>query len=539
MAKRKKGKQHRAEQGGRRHVPAPAAATPTASAPDSAPAPSLRRFGLIALQAAFLIAVGIWIYWPALHGSWLWDDDYLIEQNSIVHDGSGLWYIWFQPVAALIDFFPLTVSLEWLEWQIWPDNPSVFHITSLVFHLADCLLLWVLLRKLGLRLAWLGALLFIVHPVLVESVAWMAELKNTVSLLPFLIALGAWIDFDKKRRREDYAICLVFYIVALLCKSSVITFPAIILLHAWWRRGRIDRLDLLRSVPFFIVSVLDYIGVAMVMKHGVGEQFINLGGGAARLACTGLSLAFYFSKCFLPVRLMPIYPSWNDNPPSLLQLTPWLVMAAVGWWLWERRRGWGRHALFGLGFFVISLLPFCGVARISFMRFSWVMDHMVYVPIIGLIALTVAGLDGIQKLLPPGRRPWLFALVAIVCTAMAISSHRYAKTYQSIITLWTYESRVYPAAWIAHNNLAGALMDVGRYDEALAQVELALAINPLYTEAHNNRGILLARQGRLEEARIEFKKALALTPDYATVQGNLDAVEKRIQALHEAPPAKK
>jgi hypothetical protein len=231
-----------------------------------------------------------------------------------------------------------------------------------------------------------GALLFVVHPVLVESVAWMAELKNTVSLFPFLLAMVVWIDYDKKGRSEDYFISLILYVIALLCKSSVITFPVIILLHAWWRRGRIGRLDLVRSLPFFIFSVLDYIGVAMVMKHGVGEQFINLGDGAARLACTGLSLAFYFSKCFLPVQLMPIYPSWNDNPPSLIQFTPWLVMALVGWWLWERRQGWARHVLFGLGFFIISLLPFCGVAQISFMRFSWVMDHMVYVPIIGLIA---------------------------------------------------------------------------------------------------------------------------------------------------------
>ena len=286
---------------------------------------------------------------------------------------------------------------------------------------------------------------------------------------------------------------------------------------------------MLYALPFFLFSFLDYIGVALVMKHGVGEQFIPLGGAASRLACTGLALAFYFSKCFLPINLMPIYPNWPVDPPSAPQFLPWLVLAGVVWWLWEKRRGWGRHALFGLGFFVLTLIPFCGAAKISFMRFGWVMDHMVYMPIIGLIALTVAGLERLAHLLPSERRPWLFGAVTLVCLGMAISSHRYAKTYQSEITLWSHEIHENPQAWIAHNNLASALMSAQRFNEALIQVDLALAINPLYTEAHNNRGLLLARQGHLLEAREEFKTALSITPDYPLVRNNLNRVEQALQ----------
>jgi hypothetical protein len=481
---------------------------------------------MILFQAGLLIAVGVGIYWPALHGMWLWDDDYLLQKNAVVQDPQGLWWIWSDPVKYLIDFFPMTVSVEWLLWQIFhgpnPDTMTpVLHITTLIFHLVNCLLVWLLFSKLRLRLAWLGAMIFAVHPILVESVAWMAELKNTLSGMPFLLCMCAWIDFDRKRRPEEYVAAALLFAIALLCKTAVVPFPFVMLLYAWWKRGRIDWRDVAYAAPFVVLAVLDYVGLSLVMKKGVGEEFIPLGGLTSRIACTGLSIAFYFSKCFLPIHLLPIYPRWDVNPPSLFEFLPWLAMAGVFIYLWERRKGWGRHALLGLGFFLIMVGPYCGLVKISFMRFQWFMDHMVYMPIVGLIGLTIAALSHIDTLLPARHRPWRVAGVTVVIIAMAVSSRGYAGIYLNTIELWSYEVRQYPEAWVAHNNLGNALIEAHRYNEAIVQVDAALALNPLYTEAHNNRGFLLARQGRLTEAVQEFNAALAITPDFEASQVNL------------------
>jgi hypothetical protein len=366
----------------------------------------------------------------------------------------------------------------------------------------------------------------------------MAELKNTLSTMPFLLCLCAWIDYDRKRRPEEYVAAILLFALALLCKTAVVPLPGVLLLYAWWKRGRITWRDVGHVAPLAILSILDYVGLSLVMKRGVGEEFIPLGGLTSRIACTGLSLAFYFSKCFVPIHLLPIYPRWEVNPPSLLEFLPWLVMAGVFIYLWERRQGWGRHALFGLGFFLIMIGPYCGLFKISFMRFQWFMDHMVYVPIIGLIGLTVAALSHLDTLLPARYRPLRVAGLTVVLVAMAISSHGYAAIYKNTIELWGYEVRQYPEAWVAHNNLGNALIEAKRFDEASVQVDAALALNPLYTEAHNNRGYLLARQGRLEEAMQEFDAALAITPDFEAAQLNRNHVQAILAKMKAIPPDK-
>jgi protein O-mannosyl-transferase len=165
--------------------------------------------GKLVLRALIIMAAVFWIYWPALHGDWLWDDELLITHNSLVHDPAGWWEIWLEPFH-LVDYFPVTVSVEWAEWHLWGDHPFAFHVTTVLLHGINALLVWRLFGKLGLRLAWLEGLLFAVHPVLVESVAWIAELKNTLSLLPFLLAMCAWIDFSKNGQRKNYLLALFF-----------------------------------------------------------------------------------------------------------------------------------------------------------------------------------------------------------------------------------------------------------------------------------------------------------------------------------------
>ncbi|HEY8994011.1 MAG TPA: tetratricopeptide repeat protein, partial [Lacunisphaera sp.] len=562
------------------------AATPAVAAPPV-------NIGVTLLKAAILLALGIYIYYPSLYGLYLWDDDFLIQNNPVVHDPQGIWYIWSDPEHALIDFFPLTVSVEWLIWQIFYD-PTVhdpqfvqmtfyFHITSLILHLIDGLMIWYLFRKMGIRLAYLGALIFVVHPVLVESVSWMAELKNTIAMPTFILAVVAWLNFERTRNLWYYVASFVLYVISMLTKTSGVMFPVIILLYDWWKNPETNFVSLffqeaeasfravlalfnfgpgyfrrfwnevshlrwtyVPTIPFFIVAVADAYYLILYLRHGVGEQFIPglLGGPIGRTACAGLSLIFYFSKCVLPYNLLPIYPQWEVNNPSfsleyILKFLPWPVMAFGFWWLWKRSaQPWARAAFFGFGFFFLNLLPFVGWRAISFMRFGWVMDHFLYVPILGLIGLAAAAAGDLYDRIPRTAGALRIAAVSAAVALVAVftfGSHLYAGDFVDRLTYWTYECQHNWVAWPAHNNRGNQLLDnatvaerkgylaeaAAMFAESKKEFQIALMLNPVYTEAHNNLGYILTREGHYAEAEAEFRTALSYTPDFESAQMNL------------------
>ena len=499
--------------------------------PAAAPAPrSVQDDYLLILRAAVILALGLFIYWPSLNGDWLWDDRDLIADNALIHNPDGLWKIWFQP-TVMFDFLPLKISVEWIEWRLFGEETLGYHLVSLALHLASVFLLWRLFFKLGLRYAWLGALLFLVHPVQVESVAWIAELKNTLSLPFFLVAMIAWLDYDARGKRTSYALAIGLFLLAMLSKPTMVMFPFVVLLHAWWRRGRITVKDLLASAPFFLVSLA--IGTATVAFLGktAGEQHVLLGGPLSRLACAGLSLAFYFSKCVLPLDLMSIYPRWNIDPPSPLQFLPWPIIAGVLWFLWSKRTGWGRHALFGLGFFVLNLLPFIGLNAGSYMNYSWVMDHLLYIPMIGLVALAIAAAQ-----LPALPQRIAAAFLAVIVAWMTWASHGYASLYTSLDALWGHNVAVNPNAALPHNDLGVAFARKGQIAEALAQFRIAAALDPRYTDAHHNFALELLSTGHPGDALPEFEIVRKLSPTNAESYYNIGVALTQLDRDAEAIP---
>jgi tetratricopeptide (TPR) repeat protein len=478
----------------------------------------------IIVQALTITAAALWIYWPALHGDWLWDDDLLVTDNAVVHDPSGLWKIWFDP-GSLIDYQPCTVSVVWLQWQLWGNNTLGYHLTNVLLHILSALLVWRLLNKFGLRLAWLGGLIFAIHPVQVESVAWIAELKNTLSLPPFLLAMCAWIDYEERGKAKDYWLALGLFLVAMLCKPTMVMFPVMILLYAWWKRKGIGWNDVTAGAPFFVVSLALGLVTLWFLRHNTtAYDVIPMGSSFSRLACAGLALSFYFSKCFLPVGLLPIYPRWVVDPPTLAQFLPWPILAAVIYGLWTKRQSWGRHCLLGLGFFLIFLAPFLGFNAASYMAFTWVFDHVLYIPIIGLIGLAIAGLERMDIQLPAPFRPCTIGLVIVVLAFLAFQSHSYAKMFLGEETLWTYELQRNPKAYLAHNNLGLAFLHSGQVSEAMEQFEQTLRIEPDYAKAHNNLGCTLEQTGQSADAIGQFEQALRLKPDYAEAHYNLGNV---------------
>ena len=497
----------------------------------SPPAPNR---GKLLLQVLVIVVAVLWIYQPVLHGGWLWDDKELIAKNALVHDPDGLEKIWLEP-TSLIDYQPVTVSVEWLQWRLWGDNTMGYHLLNVMLHLLSALLVWRLLAKFGLRLAWLGGLLFALYPVTVESVAWMAELKNTLSLPPFLLAMGFYMDYEERGRKRDYFLALGLFLVAMLGKATMVMFPAVILLYVWWKRGRLGWGDLKASAPFFALSLaLGCVTVWFLQQHAIGRESIPLGGFFSRLALVGSTIAFYLAKTVLPIGLLPIYPKWSIDPPSPWQFLSWPILIAVIGWLWTKRASWGRHALLGLGFFLINLLPFMGFTAGSYMSFTWVADHILYIPILGWIGLLTAALGQIQGRLPAALAPLGIGLCSVLVVLLTFESRGYAGQFINQETLWSYTLRSNPQAWLAYNNLGDALLDRGQVSQAIEQYEQAIKLRPGYAEAHNNLGNAYARLGQASAAVTQFEIALGISPDYAEAHYDLGNVLMETGRLPEA-----
>jgi tetratricopeptide (TPR) repeat protein len=502
------------------------------------------------LPALIIVAAVLYIYRPSFHGDWLWDDDTYITNNPLLREPGRLWKAWFEP-GSFVEYYPIEQSVQWLQWRVWGNNTFGYHLTNVVLHIVSALLVWCLLSKFGLRLAWLGGLLFAIHPVQVESVAWIVELKNTLSLPPFLLAMIFWIDFEENNRPRDYWFALGLFLMAMLCKITMAPFPVLILLYAWWKRGKIALSDLEAATPFFVIS---FVLAVTAFKAGhtyneirhitLSEAVVN--GYLPRLALVGLTIFFYFSKVLLPVGLITIFPKWAVEPPSLWQFWPWPVLAGVFYYLWTRRQSWGRHALLGLGFFLIFLSPFLGFLSVSYMIFTWVMAHFLYIPIIGLIGLTIAALEQIGSRVSGVARQCGRALVAVTVGLLVFLSHAYAERYANSITLWTYTVKHDPQAWFAYTNLGDALLRSGRISEAIDALEQTVKIRPDFSKGRFNLGAALMQAGRSDEAIDQFEQVLKTNPDYAPAYNNLglilsdrgsyaDAIAQFEQAIHYQP----
>jgi tetratricopeptide (TPR) repeat protein len=473
------------------------------------------------LLAAVIVLAGGWVFAPAFRGGWLWDDSAELLQNGEVRAAGGLGRIWWAPSSP--DYFPLKSTVQWLQWRLWGDGGTTgYHLTNVALHLLSALLVWRLFRRFGLRLAWLGGLLFAVHPVTVESVAWITELKNALSLPLLLLAMDAYLDYDERGRWPDYLRSLLWFVAAMLSKSSVVMLPAVLLLHAWWKRGRVNLRDLRAAAAFGGVSLaLGLVTVWFQQHRSIGSGELVVGGFLSRFAGAGLAVSFYLSKCLWPVGLLPVYPRWSLDPPSPLQFLPWLVIVAALGWFWSRRAAWGRHALLGAGFFLINLVPVLGFIKMSYQYISWVADHFVYLPLIGVIGLAVAGAGAAIERLKESRRPYAFGTIAVVCVLLAVQSHRYAGIFRDEKTLWTYTVQNNPGAVVARNNLAKVLVDAGRVQEGMVQYEAALRIDPRSPGAHANLGNVLIQSGKLAEGMAHEEEALRLKPDYAAAYSNL------------------
>jgi len=498
-----------------------------AGRPSASPVPSPPGKAFPALPALTLVALGLFVYYPTLQATWVWDDSLLITGNTVVHDPWGLWKIWFAP--SQVDYFPLVTSGHWLLWQIFGDQPWAFHFVNIALHLGSGFLLWRLLAQLGVRLAWVGGLLWVVHPLAVESVAQASELKNTLSQFLALASMIAFVTWTTTPRRKGlYRAALGLFVAAMLSKTSVVMLPFVLLLYVWWKNDRITKPDLHSVLPFFGAALaFGLVTIWYQDYHGIGDEYVPAGGFATRCARAGLAQAFYLLKCLVPGNLMPMYPRWTVNPPTLVQFLPWPLLAAALGWFWTRRATWGRHALLGVGFFLLNLLPVLGFVTMAYMWVTWTADHLAYLSLVGIIGLVTAGF-GVLWVRQSQFQKSLAAVGAAVILLLAWLAHNYTAVFHNPETLFTYAVKANPDAWLAHRSLAQIARDHGNENAAQDQMEAAaqsqkkaIAANPHDPVAFYQLGVVRQQQGQLSDAYAQFQKALELKPDYVGAHANL------------------
>jgi len=487
------------------------------------------------LGAGVIVLITLLVYMPAMQAGFIWDDDAFLTENPLIKAHDGLYRFWFTTEAP--DYFPLTSSSLWLEWRLWGMNATGYHVVNVVLHAVCAVLIWLVLTRLKVPGAWLAGLVFAVHPVNVESVAWITERKNTLPMVFYVLTMLLYLRFEDHERRRWYFLSLCSFLMALLSKTSVVMLPFVLLGCAWWQRGSIVRKDLVRSVPFFVLSgLMSVVTVWFQYNVAISKEIVRPEGFLSRLAGAGWAIWFYLYKAIIPYKLTFVYPRWQIDTSSVLSFVPALILVGCVVLFWWYRRDWGRVLLFGLGYYVVTLFPVLGFFNIYFMRYSLVADHWQYTSIIGIIALVVGvGVWFCQGWSNKRRRLATAAAVALV-GLFGVLTWNQCHIYNDVERLWRDTISKNPKVWMAHNNLGRLLHKQGKLNEALVCYTKAVQINPDYAEAHHNLGLALRKAGNPEEAMAHYAKALQIKPNFTEARSGM---ELAVRQAHELKAIKK
>jgi protein O-mannosyl-transferase len=472
----------------------------------------LHAAGLAALVTALIAA-----YSPALRGELLWDDNAHITGPAL-QSWRGLWRIWFD-VGATQQYYPLLHSAFWLEHQLWGDAVLGYHLVNVAQHAACAVLFAWILRRLAVPGAWLAAALFALHPVHVESVAWISEQKNTLSLLFYLAAALAYLRFDTERSRRYYALGLGLFVLALLSKTVTASLPAALLVILWWKRGRLSwRADILPLLPWLALGAGAGLFTAWVETHLIGASRAGIDlTWAQRFQLAGRVLWFYAGKLVWPDTLTFIYPRWTVDVAVLVHWVPTIGSALLALGLWSVRR-LTRTPLAVFLLYAGTLFPVLGFITIYPFRYSFVADHFQYHASLGLLAFFAAACSQMTR----QRHGVVRTMMALaVVTALAFITHQQAGLYRDSTTLYRATIARNPACWMAHNNLGLILSDNGQRADAVSHFRTALSLNPDYPEAHNNLGLFLSQSGHFDQAIDHLEQAVRLNPAFLEAYNNL------------------
>ena len=473
------------------------------------------------LFAAILILAVALSYSPAWNGKPVWDDEAYITSPDL-RSIEGLAQIWIKPGATL-QYYPLVYSAFWLEYKIWGSNVWPYHLLNILLHALSAFILWRILLRLKIPGAWLAAGIFALHPVQVESVAWISELKNMLSGLFVLSSALLYLKFDESRKRSEYAGALALFALALLSKTVIATVPAALLVIFWWKRGKLVwKKDVIPLLPFFALGIAAGVLTAWMEQTRVGAHgnefalsFLD------RWLIAGRAFWFYLAKLLWPTKLTFIYPRWHISQliwwQYLFPISAFILLAV----LWKLRNRW-RGPLAALLIFGGILFPALGFLNVYPFIYSYVADHFQYIASIAVITLAAAGITLLIDRFFTKSSPLIrFAFPMALLLGLGTLTWQQAHIYRDAETLYLATLHHNPDCWLAENNLVSIYLAKGKNDEALIHAEEALRLRPQDVQPHIAVGDVLLRKRQIAEAVAQYKKALTIQPDFPEAYSHL------------------
>ena len=496
------------------------------------------------IMVPLLLVATVIVYSPALMCGYIWDDHDYVTDNTTLRTASGLLRIWTDTTATP-QYYPLVHTTYWLEYRLWRLQPFGYHLTNVLLHGLSAVLLWKILTKLSVPGSWLAALIFVVHPVNVESVAWITERKNVLSGVFYLGAMLAYLRFQFPDQQPDSAggtvrhwwLSLFLLLCALLSKTVAASLPAALLVIIWWKSGSIKWRDVAATLPMFALAIPLALLTAVLEKSQVGavgvEWDMTL---VERTLIAGRAVAFYLGKLLWPYPLVFIYPRWQIDSAQWWQFL--FPVGAVGLlvFLWFTRHRLGRGPLAAALLFVGTLFPALGFFNVYPMRYSYVADHFQYLASLAPIALAATGVTLLAKR-HPGSRQTLWPVSIAVLVVLATLCCRQTRIYRNFETLWTDTIDKNPQAWMAHNNLGYFYFTRGSRDDLLQAEECfhkTLHLKPDHSRAYYNLGNVYSRQNLLQKAEEQFRLAVKHEKTFAEGFNNLANALARQERYDEA-----
>ena len=481
-----------------------------------------------AIIAAGLIVLTVAVYWPVRHFELVnWDDPNYITDNPVVLGGLSWSSVrWAFTTTHSPYWHPMTWLSLLTDVSIFGQNAGGYHVTSLLIHLGTTLLLFFLLRRMTRAegLSAFVAAMFAVHPLHVESVAWIAERKDVLSTLFWALTIWAYLGYTRAPTAVRYVGVLALYGLALMSKPMVVTLPVVLLLLDWWPLGRFDlagaRRLVIEKVPLFAMAGAEAVATTIVQRRVgavAGLEALPIG---ARVTNGTVSYVVYLWKTIWPTHLAAFYPFRTYSPWIVAVAGVALVAATVGAFMVRHR---APYIFVGWLWYLITLAPVIGLTQAGEQARA---DRFMYVPMIGL--LIAAAWWVVTEV---GRRAALGAstygaIAVVLVLAYAVPARAQVDTWSDGLTLWRHAIAVVPGNYVAYQNLGEALRDRGRFEEALASARQAFAYmppnSPLFAGMlHNDVGLVLARQDKTAEAAREFSEAVRLSPNFAEAHNNL------------------